>query len=108
MQFLKTSVLKREDRINWTCTALGIVLMFGFRILRSILLSGLSCQIQEHCTFRDSEYRHSSSLKKASHLQNLRVVINPTLVATFSCRAGTLREVAALVQEEQSFSVFFF
>lgn len=44
----------------------------------------------------------------ASHLQNLGVVVNLTLVAALPCRGSPLGEVAALVQEEQRFSVLFF
>lgn len=43
-----------------------------------------------------------------THLQNLRVVIHLPLIATFSCRRSPLGEVAALVQEEKGFSIFFF
>lgn len=44
----------------------------------------------------------------AAHLQYLRVVVHLPLEAALSCQGGALGEVAALVQEEKSFSIFFF
>lgn len=43
----------------------------------------------------------------AAHLQNVRVVVDLPLEAAFSCRSSTLGEVAALVEKEKSFSIFF-
>lgn len=43
----------------------------------------------------------------AAHLQNVRVVIHLPLEAAFPCRGGALGEVAALVEKEKSFPIFF-
>lgn len=47
------------------------------------------------------------NILNAAHLQDLWVVVHLPLVAAFSCRGGALGEVAAFVQEEQRFSIFF-
>lgn len=44
----------------------------------------------------------------AAHLQYLWVVVPMPLETALFCRGGALGEVAALVQEEKSFSIFFF
>lgn len=43
----------------------------------------------------------------AAHLQYLWVVIHLPLEAAFPCRGSALGEVAALVEKEKSFSIFF-